>query len=211
MRATRLMSSRRGSRGSGATATSPGRGRLRAISSRSPGRSVGAIERPRTSTTSSRLRARSAATTSSRGHPTPLVVIGAGASGRPAVDPRLLGAAGRLPHLVDGVDHGEQLLRGARVEGLLDLRSLLGCLPESLVQVGVLIEVLGLEVVVPQDIEVVLHELGTLLLDVDAARAEVLVVAGVVLLDNAQARLGLDAGLFGVIHAARDVAVGVDD
>jgi hypothetical protein len=63
---------------------------------------------------------------------------------------------------------------------------------------------------VPEDVEVVLHQLGALLLDMDATVPEELVVAGIVLLDDAQARLGLDAGLFGVVDAAWDVAVGVD-
>ena len=83
-------------------------------------------------------------------------------------------------------------------------------LPERLVDAGMLLEVLGLEVVVPEDVEVVLDELGALLLDVDAAGLEELVVAGIVLLDDAQARFGLDAGLLRVVDAARDVAVGVE-
>ncbi len=93
---------------------------------------------------------------------------------------------------------------------LLHLGGLLGGLPERLVQAGVLLEVLRLEVVVPEDVQVVLDELGALLLDVDASGAEELVVAGIVLLDDAQARLGLDPGLLRVVDAARDVAVGVN-
>jgi hypothetical protein len=50
---------------------------------------------------------------------------------------------------------------------------LLGRRPEDLVQVRVLLEVLGLEVVVPQDVGVVLDELGALLVEVDDARLEV--------------------------------------
>src|SRR5918992_3445877 len=207
--ATRLTSSRVEWRGSGARTTSPGRGRARTTRRRSPGRSVGAIERPRTSTTSSHRRAArraDAATTSqisARGR--------IGLSGGAPVDPGLLGAAGGLPDLVDCVDHREQLLCGAGVERLLHLRGLLRGLPERLVQVRVLLEVLGLEVVVPENVEMLLDEFGPLLLDVDAARLEEGVVAGVVLLDDAQARLGLDAGLLGVIDAARNVAVRVDD
>ena len=102
-------------------------------------------------------------------------------------------------------------LRRADVERLLDLAGLLGRPSRSLVDAGVLLEVLGLEVVVPEHVEVVLDELGALLLDVDAARPEQLVVAGLVLLDDAQARLGLDSGLLGVVDAAGDVAVRVDD
>src|SRR5688500_4864797 len=211
MRVTRLTSSRSWPRGSAASTTSPGRAGRRATRRRSPGRSAGAIERPRTSTTSSHRLAPINAATARRGQSRSLGRIGPEGSGGPAVDARLLRAAGRLPHLVDGVDHGQQLLGCARIDRLLDLGGLLGGLPEGLVQVRVLLEMLGLEVVVPEDVEVVLHELGALLLDVDAAGAEVLVVAGVVLLDDAQAGLGLDPGLLGVIYAARDVAVGVDD
>jgi hypothetical protein len=71
--------------------------------------------------------------------------------------------------------------------------------------------VLGLEVVVPQDVEVVLDELGALLLDVDDARLEVGVVAVVVHPDDLVAGLGLDACLLRVIDAAGDVAVRVHD
>src|SRR5688572_22076918 len=194
--ATRLISSRDGARGSGARTTSPVRGAARTTSRRSPGSRAGAIERPRTSTASSQRRAASTPTRPRRGQVSPGGRIGSGGS---AVDARLLRTAGGLPHLVDRVDHRQQLLGRAGVERLLDLRRLLGGLPEGLVQVRVLLEVLGLEVVVPQDVEMVLHELGALLLDVDAARAEVLVVAGVVLLDDAEARLGLDASLLGVV------------
>ena len=72
-----------------------------------------------------------------------------------------------------------------------------------------LLQVLRLEIVVPEDVQVVLDELGALLLDVDAAGAEELVVTGVVLLDDAQAGLGLDPRLLRVVDAARDVAMGV--
>ena len=78
-------------------------------------------------------------------------------------------------------------------------------------QVRVLLEVLGLEVVVPEDVEVVLNELCALLLDVDAALAEQLVGVLLVLLDDAEAGLSLDACLLGIVDPARDVAVGVDD
>ena len=74
---------------------------------------------------------------------------------------------------------------------------------------GILLDVLGLEVVVPEDVDVVLDELGALLLDDDAAGPEDLVLRGVVALDDAVAGLGLDAGLLGVVDAAGDVAVGV--
>src|ERR687891_632223 len=168
---TRFKSSRRGSRGSAASTTSPGRGRRyrRATRRRSPGRSVGAIDRPRTSTTSSQRRAarRAAAAAiqiSARGR--------IGSSGWAPADPGLLRSAGGLPHLVDRVDHREQLLGRAGVERLLHLRGLLGGLPEGLVEIRVLLEVLGLEVVVPEDVEVMLDELGALLLDMDTAGLE---------------------------------------
>ena len=93
----------------------------------------------------------------------------------------------------------------------LTFAGLLVGLPERLVDAGVLLEVLGLEVVAPEDVEVVLDELGALLLDVDASRLEQRVVAGLVLLDDPQAGLRLDARLLGVVDAAGDVAVGVDD
>src|SRR5918999_1141267 len=176
--ATRLTSSRFVFRGSGARTTSSTRGRARITRSRSPGSRVGAIERPRTSTTSSRRMASTAA-------PARRIAVSArgriGHSGGASADPRLFGAAGGLPHLVDCVDHREQLLGRAGVERLLDLGGLLRGLPERLVQVGGLLDVLGLEVVVPQDVEVLLDELGPLLLDVDAASLEQGVVAALVL------------------------------
>ena len=66
----------------------------------------------------------------------------------------------------------EQLLRVGEVGRRLHLRDLLVRVPEQLVQVRDLLEVLGLEVVVPEDVEVVLDELGPLLLDRDRARPE---------------------------------------
>src|SRR5688500_12270668 len=211
MRVTRLTSSRSWPRGSAASTTSPGRAGRRATRRRSPGRSAGAIERPRTSTTSSHRLAPINAATARRGQSRSLGRIGPAGSGGPAVDARLLRAARRLPHLVDGVDHGQQLLGGAGIDRLLDLRGLLRGLPECLVQVRVLLEMLRLEIVVPEHVEVVLDELGALFLDVNAARAEELVVGGIVLLDDAEARLGLDACLLGVVDATRDVAMGVHD
>ena len=74
---------------------------------------------------------------------------------------------------------------------------------------GILLQVLGLEVVGPQHPQVVLDQLGPLLLDHDGPGLEGLVVGGVVLLDGALDRLGLDAGLSRVVDAAGQVAVGV--
>ena len=83
----------------------------------------------------------------------------------------------------------------------------LGRVPEQLVEVRDLLDVLGLEVVVPQDVEVVLDQLGPLLLDPDRAGAEGLVGVGLVLLHDPEARFGLDAGLLGVVDAAGEVAM----
>ncbi len=56
----------------------------------------------------------------------------------------------------------------------------------------------------------VLGELRALLLDDRGASAEVRVVVGLVLLLGGLHRLRLNAGLGGVVDAARQVAVGVD-
>ena len=74
---------------------------------------------------------------------------------------------------------------------------------------GVLLQVLGLEVVGPQDPQVVLDQVGPLLLDEDGPALEDLVVRGVELLHAPLHRLGLDAGLGRVVDAAGEVAVGV--
>ena len=86
----------------------------------------------------------------------------------------------------------------------------LGGLVDQLVQLGVLLEVRGLEVVGPQHPQVVLDQLGALLLDDDGAGAEVGVVVVGELADDALDGLGLDAGLGGVVDAAGQVAVGGD-
>ena len=67
----------------------------------------------------------------------------------------------------------------------LDLGDLLVRVPEQLVQVRHGLEVLGLEVVVPQDVEVVLDQVGLLLLDGDRAGPEGRVLVGRVLLVDA--------------------------
>ena len=86
----------------------------------------------------------------------------------------------------------------------------LGGLVDELVQLRVLLEVRGLEVVGPQHPQVVLDQLGALLLDQDRAGAEVGVVVVGDLGDDGLDRLGLDAGLGGVVDAAGQVAVGGD-
>src|SRR5688572_29782931 len=131
---TRLISSRSGARGSAASTTSPALGGSLATRRRSPGSRVGAMDRPRTWTTSRRSRAATSARRPRMGQIRPTRRIGLR---RAPVDAGLLCAAGRLPHLVDRVDHREQLLRRAEVERLLHLRGLLRRLPERLVQVGV--------------------------------------------------------------------------
>ena len=63
-------------------------------------------------------------------------------------------------------------LRVGGVRGRLHLRDLLVGVPEHLVKVRDGLEVLRLEVVVPEDVEVVLHQFGALFLDMDGAAAE---------------------------------------
>src|SRR3990172_3558781 len=218
---TRLINSRPGSRGSRARTTSPARGARKlnerhSTTSRSPGRSDGAIELPCTSTTSSHRLA---------GTPAPIpaavpsnatigrrrfISVNRNGSGRSPVQARLAQAAGPLPHLVDAVDQAQQLLGCLEIGALLDLGGGLRRLPADVVQVRVLLHVLRLEVVVPHDVDVVLRLLGARLIDDDAALPEVLIGAGVVLLDDPVARFSLDARLLGVVDPARNVAVGVD-
>src|SRR5215212_2659644 len=114
--------------------------------------------------------------------------------------------------LVDLRDEVEQLLAGGRVRRRLGAArataGLLRGLVEQLVQLGVLLEVRRLEVVGPQHPQVVLDEVRALLLDDQRALAERRVVVALVLLLDGLHRLGLDAGLGRVVHAAREVAVG---
>ena len=86
----------------------------------------------------------------------------------------------------------------------------LGGLVDQRVQLRVLLEVRRLEVVGPQHPEVVLDELGALLLDEHGSGAEVGVVVVGQLADDPLDRLGLDPRLGGVVHAAGQVAVGRD-
>src|SRR4051794_34890260 len=119
----------------------------------------------------------------------------------------------RLPEdLVDLGDLLQQLLGLARVDGALAARGTgeLRRLVEQLVQVGVLLEVRRLEVVGPQHPQMVLHELGPLLLDEQRASAEDGVLVALVLLADRLHRLGLDARLRRVVDAARQVTVGRD-
>src|SRR5664279_69193 len=84
----------------------------------------------------------------------------------------------------------------------------LGGLVEQRVELRVLREVRGLEVVGPEHPEVVLDQVGPLLLDGQGAGAEGRVVIALVLLLDHPHRLGLDAGLRRVVDTAGQVAVG---
>src|SRR6185312_4475489 len=67
------------------------------------------------------------------------------------------------------------------------------------------------EVVGPQHPQVVLDELGALLLDEQRPGAELRILVRLVLLSNGFDRLGLDPRLRGVVHTARQVAVRTGD
>src|SRR5207253_2398215 len=114
----------------------------------------------------------------------------------------------RLPeHLRDLIDRVEELLALRGVVGLLGVAGFLRRVPEQLVQVRILLEVLGLEVVRPEHPQMMLHEVRPLFLDRDGALAEFGVVRSLVLLLARLDGLGLDASLRGVIDPARKVAV----
>ena len=158
-------------------ASRPAGGRSGRRGASRPAAIAGAIERFATATrhgprSRSRERRRSATLRGRDEAPPPggaSVRSPASRSGGSAGNPGLLLAAGRLPGGVDLVDHVEQLLRLGEVGRGLDLADLLVGVPEQLVQVRDLLEVLRLEVVVPEDVEVVLDEVGALLLDRDRA------------------------------------------
>src|SRR5438132_1083751 len=102
------------------------------------------------------------------------------------------------------------LLPLRRLFGLLGLAGQLGGVPEEVVEVRVLLQVLGLEVVGPEHPEVVLHEVRALLLDRDRALLEDRVVRPLILLLARLDRFGLDPSLRRIVDAARKVAVRVD-
>src|SRR4051794_22024131 len=111
--------------------------------------------------------------------------------------------------LVDLGDVVQQLLALGGVHAALAAgrAGLLGGLVEQLVQLRVLLEVRRLEVVGPQHPQVVLDQVGPLLLDQDGAGAEDRVLVGLVLLLDGLDRFRLDAGLSRVVDAAGEVAV----
>src|SRR5512144_1423907 len=116
----------------------------------------------------------------------------------------------RLPEdLRDLVDLVEQLLRDGGVERTLRAAGAgeLGRVPEQLVQLRVLLEVVRLDVVRTKDPQVVLDEVRPLLLDHHSSGPERRVVVRLVLLADRLDRLGLDPRLRGVVDAARQVAV----
>ena len=125
------------------------------------------------------------------------------------VDPHALGLLGLPEDVGDLVDRLEQLLGDGDVGRLLDVTRAVHAVPEQLVQIRELLEVLLGEEVRPQHHQVMLDLLGALLLDDDRAGAEVVIVGVVELLQRLQARKRLDLGLGGIVDAAVQVAVGM--
>ena len=121
----------------------------------------------------------------SAGSPEPEAVATGGASGH-GVRRRLAGSGllGLPEDLGDLVDLRQQLVGDGLVERALGAACAreLGRLVEELVELRVLLEVRGLEVVRPEHPQVVLDELGPLLLDEDRPGLEDRVVRRVVLL-----------------------------
>jgi hypothetical protein len=119
---------------------------------------------------------------------------------------------------------GQQLLGGVHVDLLFDGRGQLGGLPHDVVQVGVLLEMLGLEVVRPQNDDLVLGEFGVLFLDSRVTRdlhhvGVPLILAGVLSrgletldeLDHADDGQCSDLRRVWVVDTARDVTVRMGD
>src|SRR6266498_202296 len=97
--------------------------------------------------------------------------LGAPDGARNRTTPLLLG----LPEdRVDLLDEAEELPALRRVLRLLRVAGGLRGLPEEVVELGVRLEVLGLEVVGPQDPQMVLHQVRPLLRDEEAPGLEVL-------------------------------------
>src|SRR5215469_6701645 len=131
------------------------------------------------------------------------------ANGPPVQSSLRLGLLGLPEDLADFLNLAQQLVRFADVHVALGPGSAghLGGVVEQLVQLRVLREVRRLEVVRPEHPQMVLNELGPLLLNDEAAGAELWVGVVLVLLDNGFYGLGLDARLRGVVDAARKVTV----
>src|SRR5580693_5115049 len=114
--------------------------------------------------------------------------------------------------LTDLVDLAQQLVGNGRIRaglGAAATAGQLGRLVDQLVQLRVLLKVRRLEVVGPQDPEVVLNQLRPLFLDDQRPGAELRVGVLLVLLADGLDGFGLDTGLSGVIDAAGEVAVSV--
>src|SRR5688572_16510297 len=90
-------------------------------------------------------------------------------------------ALGAPVHVVDLFDGGHKGLAVGGIALRLVLGCELGCLPKDVVEVRVLLEVLGFEVVMPDDGELALHDLGLLFLDANEAGAGVLRGEGLVI------------------------------
>src|SRR5439155_6138564 len=119
---------------------------------------------------------------------------------------------GRPEDVRDLLHRGLEVRGGLRVDALLVLRAELRGLPEGVVELRVLLEMLRLEVVAPEDEQFLLADLGVLLLDRD--RSDVEVPAGVVvagrtgdLFDHLRDRVRRNLRGGRVVDAAWDVAV----
>jgi hypothetical protein len=114
---------------------------------------------------------------------------------------------GRPEDLGDGVDLTQQAVGDRDVVSLLRFAGGLGGLPKEFVEIRVLLKVLGLEVVGPQNPQVMLDEFAALFFDEQRAHLEVVVARRVELLHAALDRLRFDPRLRWVVHATRQVAV----
>ena len=119
--------------------------------------------------------------------------------------------AGLFPDLVDLVDQVEELLGLGQVDRALHLRALGdGGLQRVLELRELGIVLLGLVPITPEDVEVMLGQLGLLLFDEDRPLPVDLVLRVVVFLDDVVDGLRLDASLFGVVDPARKIAMRLD-
>src|ERR1035437_9143276 len=114
---------------------------------------------------------------------------------------------GRPEEFGDGVDLTEEPIGDRNVIGLLGVTGGLRRHPKQIVEVRELLQVLDLEVVGPEDPEVVLDQVATLFFDDRGADLEVSITRRVVLLHASLYRLRFDPRLRGVVHATRQVTV----